>query len=109
MILLLVFQRLLEKQGFQISGFTEPLLALEHFQQNFTNYRLVISDINISRMDGYEFVKKVKEIKPEVKVFFMTAYEIDDTNFSSIKIDEIITKPISCSVLGNLEYNKEVY
>jgi two-component SAPR family response regulator len=55
-----------------------PVLALEHFQQNFRNYGLVISDINIPRMDGYEFVKRVKEIKPEVKVFFMTAYAIVD-------------------------------
>jgi hypothetical protein len=40
----------------------------------------------------------VKEIKPEVKVFFMTAFEIDDIEFTrvlpSIKIDELIKKPI---------------
>jgi response regulator RpfG family c-di-GMP phosphodiesterase len=49
-------------------------------------------------MNGYEFIKRVKEIKPEVKVFFMTAFEIDDIEFTrvlpSIKIDELIKKPI---------------
>ena len=50
-------------------------------------------------MNGYEFIKKVKEIKPEVKVFFMTAFEIDDIEIRrvlpSIKIDEFINKPVS--------------
>jgi two-component SAPR family response regulator len=78
------------------------VVLAEHFQQNFTKYGLVISDISIPRMDGYEFVKRVKEIKPEVKMFFMTAYEIDDMKFSSIKIDEVITKRISGTVLGNV-------
>ena len=94
------FKLLLEKQGFSVSGFTEPLLALEHFQINRDKYRLVISDLRMPGMNGFEFVKKIKELKPEVKVFFMTAFEIDDIEFKrllpSVKIDEFIQKP--CSV-----------
>ena len=54
-------------------------------------------------MNGYEFIKKVKEIKPEVKIFFMTAFEIDEIEFRGvlpyIKIDEFIQKPISANKL----------
>jgi hypothetical protein len=32
-------------------------------------------------MDEYEFIRKVKEIKPKVKVFFMSALLIDDIQF----------------------------
>ena len=50
-------------------------------------------------INGYEFIKKVKEIKPDVIVFFMTAFEINDVEFRrvlpSVKIDEFIQKPIS--------------
>ncbi len=35
-------------------------------------------------MNGYEFIKKVKEIKPEVKVFLMTAFEINDIEFRRV-------------------------
>ena len=35
-------------------------------------------------MNGYEFTKKVKEIKPEVNLFFMTAFEIDDQELSTL-------------------------
>jgi len=93
-----LFGLLLKKQGFHVSGFTSPSQAVEHFQINFRQYVLVISDIRMPEMNGYEFIKRVKEIKPEVKVFFMTAFEIDDIEFTrvlpSIKIDELIKKPI---------------
>lgn len=63
----------------------------------------MISDVRIPEMSGYEFLKRVKEIKPEVKVFLMTAFEIDDIEIRrllpSVTIDEFIQKPISSNSL----------
>jgi response regulator RpfG family c-di-GMP phosphodiesterase len=92
------FKMGLEDQGFHVFGFTEPLLALDHFQLNSEQYGLVISDIRMPEINGYEFIKKVKDIKPLVKVFLMTAFRIDDIEFRRelpfVKVDEIIQKPI---------------
>jgi DNA-binding NtrC family response regulator len=89
----------LERQGFHVVGFMEPLLALNHFHIYSEQYGLVISDLRMPVMNGYQFIKKVKEIKPQVKVFFISAFEIDDTEFSRelpfVKVDEFIQKPIS--------------
>src|SRR6266568_2193503 len=78
-------------------------------QVNHDKYGLVLSDLRMPGMNGYEFIKKVKEIKPEVKVFFMTAFEIDDIEFRrvlpSVKIDEFIQKPISLERLITLVRN----
>jgi two-component SAPR family response regulator len=42
-------------------------------------------------MNGYEFVRKVKESNPKVKVILMSAFEIEDREFynilPNIKID----------------------
>lgn len=99
-----LFQQVLKKQGFHVFGFTSPLHAVEHFQLNFMQYGLVISDLRMPVMNGYEFIKRVKDIKPEVKVFFMTAFEIDNIDFRrflpSIRIDEFIGKPISAENLS---------
>jgi DNA-binding NtrC family response regulator len=98
-----IFRLGLEKYGLNVFGFTDPLLALEHFNINRERYAIVVSDIRMPTMNGYEFVKKVKEMKPEVKIFLMTAFEINDLEFSralpSIRIDEFIQKPVS---VGNL-------
>jgi len=52
-------------------------------------------------MDGYQFTKKIKEVKPDVKVFFMSAYLSDYIQFRTgpelVKVDEYIEKPISIS------------
>ena len=101
-----VLRQGLEKQGFRVFGFTDPLLALEHFQINSDQYGLVISDLRMPAMNGYEFIKNVKKIKPEVQVFLMTAFEIDDKEFrrllQSVKIDEFIQKPVSIRNLSGI-------
>jgi len=93
-----LFTQALKEQGFLVVGFTEPLLALDEFYINSDRYGLVISDLRMPVMNGYQFIKKVKEIKPQVKVFFISAFEIDDSEFRRelpfVKVDEFIKKPI---------------
>jgi DNA-binding response OmpR family regulator len=94
-----IFTLALERQGFHVIGFTEPLLALDHFQKNSDRYWLIVSDIRMPLIDGYEFIKRVRELKPDVKVFFISAFLTDDiqyrTGLSLLKVDEYIEKPIS--------------
>ena len=96
----------LQHDSFDVIGFTNPKIALEHFGMNTRHYSLVITDIKMPQMNGYEFVKRVKKIKPKVKVFLMTAFEIDDLELTRVlplvKIDEFIQKPIRLSVLNKL-------
>ena len=100
-----IFKQALMKKGFHVFGFTDPLLALEHFQINSKQYSIVISDLRMPAMNGYEFIRKVKEIKPEVKVFLMTAFEINDAEFrsvfSNIEIEGLIQKPVSLANLAS--------
>jgi DNA-binding NtrC family response regulator len=47
-----IFRQGLMKKGFSVFGFTDPLLALEHFQLNQEKYGLVISDLRMPGMNG---------------------------------------------------------
>ena len=96
-------KRWLKADGFNVYGFTNPLQALEYFQNNYDKIDLVLSDIKMGKMNGYELVKKIKAIRPEIKVVFMTALETDLLELSkilpSINIDGFMLKP---GRLGNL-------
>jgi DNA-binding response OmpR family regulator len=99
-----IFRKSLQNQGFDAYGFTDPILALEHFKANHPNYGLVVSDIRMPQMNGIELARRIREIKPEVKLLLMTAFELSDFDsdlLDSLKADEFLRKPISPAELAN--------
>ena len=92
--------------GLHVYAFTDPLLAFEHFRINCKNYILVISDIRMPGMNGFEFIQKVKEISPAIKVLLMSAFEINSTELSTglegAKVEGFIQKPISLHQLSSI-------
>jgi DNA-binding NtrC family response regulator len=73
-----IIKLFLQNHGFKVSIFIDPYTALEHFVSNSQDYHIVISDIRMPSMNGYEFVKQVKGIKPQVKIILMTSFEVKD-------------------------------
>jgi two-component SAPR family response regulator len=62
--------------GLKVYTFTDPFAALEYFNSGCKDHHdLVISDIKMPGMNGYEFVKQVKKIHPQVKVILMSSFE----------------------------------
>lgn len=97
-------RRWLEAEGFKVYGFTDPLQALEYFQNNSNNIDLILSDVRMRKLDGYELVKKIKTIQPQIKVVFMTALEFNEElskTLPSIKIDGFLLKAGSLENLVN--------
>jgi len=72
----------------------------EEFRSRSTDYDLVVSDIQIRAMNGYEFAQQVKRIKSNVKIILMSAFgfEYCDRSFAgplqNSDIDAFIEKPI---------------
>jgi DNA-binding NtrC family response regulator len=80
--------------------FIDALSALNHLRSDSNDYHdVVISDIRMPGMNGYEFVKHVKNIDSQVKVILMSAFEIQDKEFHNmlpdIKVDGFLQKPFS--------------
>ena len=100
-------KQILQKDGFKnVFAFTDPLLALEHFRINHKDYSLIISDIRMPVMNGFQFISEARKINPKVKILLMTAFEINDKEFAQAlpkpKIDGLIRKP--AIVQRNIEY-----
>jgi CheY-like chemotaxis protein len=106
-----IVERFLQGLGFRVSAFTDPVVALEYLHSHSNDCcSIVISDIRMPGMNGYEFVKKVKGIKPQGKIILMSAFEINDMDFSKvlpdIKIDAFLQKPFSIRELKSMIIEK---
>ncbi|MDQ4023083.1 MAG: response regulator, partial [Thermoproteota archaeon] len=99
-----VFRMVLEMNDFEVDAYNDPLLALSNFKQNA--YDLVILDIRMPVINGFELYKKIRKVDDKVKVCFMTAFDDYRQEFkkSFPMLDEIkcfIRKPKAVEDLVN--------
>ena len=99
-----VIRMWLEKHGFAVYEFTDPILALEYMKNGIRGVDLVLSDIRMPKINGYELVTKIKAVQPEIKVILMTAFDIRQEELlkvlPSMTVDGLISKPISMKKLA---------
>lgn len=97
-----LFKEVLNLNGIDARTFPNPDVALEEFKENHSNYKLVISDIRMSSISGFEFTKRLRRIDPVVKVIFMTAFEIEQDKLRGLDTHEFFNKPIKMDDLVKL-------
>ena len=101
-----LIKKSLEMEGRKTSAFTDPFMALEDFKVNCKDCNLIMSDIRMPGMNGYELIRKAKEIDKQVKVILLSAFEIQDKEFHNmlpdIKVDAFLQKPFSKQDLSNV-------
>ena len=91
---------ILKEIGFQVDTFNDPITALKSYTTNF--YDLVILDIKMPKMDGFQLYTRIREKDPSVKICFLTAIAMFNKEFRRARfemgkiIDEecVIQKPI---------------
>jgi DNA-binding response OmpR family regulator len=69
-----VYSLVLEYHGFKVDSFNDPLAALAKFEPGL--YDLVILDIKMPKMGGFELYHEIKKKDNNSKVCFLTASEL---------------------------------
>jgi two-component system, OmpR family, response regulator ChvI len=99
--LTMTFKVILQGVGFAVDIYENPLVALSNFKPHY--YDLVILDIKMSEMNGFELYSEMLKIDSQVKVCFVTAGEMYNDNvrkneeeqYCELDIKRFIQKPIS--------------
>ena len=103
--ILRILKRDLESSDFEnrfnVDVFSTSESALNAFASHPQDYYdLVLTDIRMSKITGFELYRRLKERSPSIKIVFLTAFEIDRKEFDKILADaHFITKPVSISNL----------
>jgi DNA-binding NtrC family response regulator len=95
----LTIKTILEETGlFHVETFNDPALALKRFKPNF--YVLVLIDIMMPKMGGFELYERLKKIDPKVMVCFLTASDmyhqsVREVEHCAMNEELFLQKPIS--------------
>lgn len=94
------------KHGIMVDVFTKPSLALEHFMQHSTDYCVVVSDVRMPGMSGYQLVSEVGKINTDVKIILMSSFDIHKSDLHKVlpdtRVDDFIQKPFSVNKLREM-------
>ncbi|MFB9769936.1 response regulator transcription factor [Lactiplantibacillus modestisalitolerans] len=84
----------LHRNGYHVQGYQNPVEAFDNFDTN--NYDLIISDIMMPQINGFDFARDVREKNSKIPILFITAL----SDFTSKQrgflegIDDYMVKPI---------------
>jgi two-component system response regulator ChvI len=72
--IIFTFKTGLEANGFVVDAFEDPVLALSNFKPGM--YDLLLLDVKMPQINGFELYEKMRKIDGEVKACFITAHEV---------------------------------
>ncbi|HET9356603.1 MAG TPA: response regulator [Nitrososphaeraceae archaeon] len=97
--IILLFKMILESDvGLKVDSFTDPFSALNNFRPGL--HDLILIDIALPKMNGFELYKKIRKLDNKVKICFLTAgemyyEEVRNQVFPELEANCFIRKPIT--------------
>ena len=90
-----LFQHVLVKNGYTVTGVSNGAEALEAIDAGY--YDLIISDIMMPKVDGYELVRSIREAGQNTPVMMITAKDaFDDMRLGFLSgTDDYMVKPVN--------------
>ena len=104
-----LFKKALESAGFSVNVFNNSADALKDFKSHF--YDLVMLDIIMPKVDGFDLYKELRKVDPDVKICFLTASEkyhenLREGEYQTLSKDLFLQKPLSIKKLIKEIHNR---
>lgn len=99
----LSFKMMLENKGFDVDAYNDPLVVVRDFKPG--SYDLLLLDIRMPKMDGFQLYDELKKKDEHVKVIFVTAFDINYEGlrkmYPEFRIESFLRKPVDSEHLTN--------
>lgn len=101
-----VLHVVIKEMNYNVESFTDSIMIWNHFKSHPYRYFLLITDLIMPDMSGIELIRKIRKINKSIKIFILTAYNIEDhvrkDDIILLKIDRVIQKPVDIDVLKGM-------
>ena len=94
-----LIKTILEKNSYYVDSALNPNEAFLKMENNA--YNLIISDIMMPEMDGFEFARTIRQLDKDIPILFITAKDgFEDKKLSyAIGVDDYMVKPLDINEL----------
>jgi DNA-binding response OmpR family regulator len=95
----ILFKMILESEaGLKVDSFNDPFSSLNNFRPGL--YELIMIDIVLPKMNGFELCKNIRKLDDKVKICFLTVgemyyEEVRKRVFPELEADCYIRKPVA--------------
>jgi len=102
--LVFLITRALQKLGYRVSAFLDPLEALAAFKSDPTAYDALITDLAMPGLSGIDFAREALAIRPDVPVVMTSGYVRPEDRELAIAsgVRELVLKPNTVDALGEV-------
>jgi DNA-binding response OmpR family regulator len=96
-----VVKQYLEIMDFEVTWCTNGAAALDKFRQDQSAYDILVLDVSMPEMDGFELADQVIQLNKNIPFLFLTARNEKKDKLHGLKIgaDDYITKPFDIDEL----------
>ena len=100
--LLKTARRMLENLGYQVTALNSSPDALNQFSAEPEGFDVVVTDLTMPKMDGFELSKQILKIRPDMPVVLCTGFSRTVTRQAALDvgIKEYLNKPLSMDELA---------
>ena len=78
--------------------------ALSYYREDPSRYALVLTDLGMPGMNGWELARRIREISDDVPIILMTGWglEISEEDIRNVKITELVSKPVTLDMITEI-------
>lgn len=94
--------RVLERLGYSVAGFTDPEIALQTFRTTPDAFDIVVTDLSMPGMSGFDLTEAMHAIRPDIKILMTSGYvRPEDRDTARDRgVHDLILKPNTVEELG---------
>jgi PAS domain S-box-containing protein len=94
--------RILERSGYKVTGCDSPLEGLEAFRGSPDNFDVVVTDLSMPQMSGFDVARELQSIRPDIPILMTSGYvrAEDRDEARAVGVRDVILKPDTVDELG---------
>ncbi|MEW6673986.1 MAG: PAS domain S-box protein [Thermodesulfobacteriota bacterium] len=95
--------RILERLGYQVGAFMDPLKGLERFRLKPDDFDLIITDMTMPGITGDHLIQEIRDIRPGVPAILCTGFSetMDRERAKELGVSEFVMKPFEIKKIAH--------